>query len=99
MKNMPKDQMEWIDHKLSHKQRVLLRAFVINYAIILLYWLCTMSGGFMNFVAMMAKMPPELVYIQMINWMAIWKIAGAVLFLIPGLAIWWERCMIKKDMQ
>lgn len=99
MKSMPKDQMEHINHKLYHKQRVLLRAFIINYALVFLCWLCMMSGAFMEFAAMMTRMPAELVYIQMINWMAIWKIAGAVLFLIPGLAIWWERCSIKKDMQ
>ncbi len=98
MMKMPKDEMARIEHKLYHKQRVLLRAFLINIILIFVAWLMTLSIGFMEWAAGLLSMPPALLYINMVNWLAIWDIAGVVLFLIPGLAMWWERCSIRKNM-
>ncbi len=91
--------MEYIDHKMYHKQATLFRAFLINYVLILIYWLAMMMPGFIEWAAGLTQMPPALLYINMITWLAIWKIAGAVLFLIPALAMWWERCSMKKYMK
>lgn len=91
-----KEIIEVTDYKLRIKQRVLFRAFAINILLILIVWLLTFSPAFMGWVAFVLGYSIPATYISLINWIAIWDIAGAVLFLIPGLAIWWERCMNRK---
>ncbi|MDR0726994.1 MAG: hypothetical protein LBF37_02925 [Rickettsiales bacterium] len=82
--------------KLRSKQRIMFRAFLINYVLIFITWLLSMSDGFMNWVANLTNMPFGLLTIQMISWMAMWKIAGVVLFLVPALAACWEMAMLKR---
>lgn len=91
------DMNEMHDFKLRSKQRIMFRAFAINYVLILITWLLSMSDSFMSWVAYLTNMPFGLLSVQMINWLAIWKIAGVIFFLVPALAAVWERVMLKKQ--
>ena len=36
-----------------------------------------------------------MMYFSMIGGIALWQMLGVVMFLVPGLATWWERKMMK----
>jgi hypothetical protein len=82
--------------KLRVNQNILFRAFVINYIGVLLMWLIGFIHPLMNWLAFLSGVPAAILSIQFLGWLAVWKIAGVVLFLIPALAIWWERCRLRK---
>lgn len=93
---MPKEWMEHKLHKLYHKRNFLLKAFVINYALIAAVWLISMAPwydglmmGFMHCDAQQAE-------IYTMDMLGLWKIAGVVLFLVPAIAAWWEMHSVKK---
>lgn len=93
---MKKETVNNRDDKLFGIQRILLRAFVVNFIFVLIVWLLSFSSMFMNFVAMVIGVSTPLLYISLIGWLAIWKLAGVVLFLVPALGIWWERSSLRK---
>lgn len=86
-----KELTEMIDMKLYTKQRVLFRAFLINIVLVLIVWLLSFWPGFMYFVSAITGMSVGLLYISWIGWLAIWDLAGVAFFLVPALAIYWER--------
>ncbi len=92
---MPREQMNWIAHKLYHKQHMMFKAFLINIVLMLLVWLICKTGMFDGMMTDNAGYA-ELVKFQAMGWMAIWKIANVVLFLVPAIAAWWERKCIES---
>ncbi|MCL1891956.1 MAG: CPP1-like family protein [Alphaproteobacteria bacterium] len=99
MKDMKMDK-EWLGYKiwkLKQKRNILFRAFLINYVVILLAWLVSMTPFYMG---LLMHFMPGINAIEanmyLMTLFGIWKIAGVVLFLIPALAIWWEQCMMQK---
>lgn len=94
---MKKEVIELHKYKLRLRQRVLFRAFAINLMLVFTVWLMTFSNGFMGFVAHLLKATPEIAFEMTIDWLAFWDLAGVVFFLIPALAVWWERRMMNKN--
>ena len=93
---MKKEELAIYENKLRMKQHILLRAFAINLALLFIVWIFSLSTNVMELIAFATNVPTTLVYMNMLNWLAIWDIAGAVLFLVPALAIWWQRAALKK---
>ena len=90
-----KEYLEMKIWKLKIRQNINLRAFLINYIAVFVVWIITMTP-IMDVAANMMKMSPELTNVYMMVLIGIWKVLAAVLFLIPGLATWWERCSLAK---
>ena len=93
---MKKDFIEIQNLKLLSKQRIYFRAFFINFALVVLVWLLTLCPQFMYFAVRITGISLPFLYVSAISFLAIWKLAGVVFFLIPAIAIWWERKMLKK---
>ncbi|MDR0319120.1 MAG: hypothetical protein LBH81_00050 [Rickettsiales bacterium] len=93
---MPREDMERALYKMHNKRNLLLRAFLINYIAVFAVWLLSLTG----FLEWAMKFFADWSAREMNNYMMFmfgaWKIAGVVLFLIPGLAAWWEMCSIEK---
>lgn len=92
---MKKEYVEMHDAHLLSRQRVLLRAFAINTALVILVWLLTFIPGFIFLGVIMTGISAPMFLLSAIGTLAVWGLAGVALFLVPGLAIWWERKMIK----
>ncbi|MDR0809055.1 MAG: hypothetical protein LBE86_08010 [Gemmobacter sp.] len=71
-------------------RNTLLRAFVINLAVIILAWLFTLSGLVTTLMAMFFNFLPAETHLYMAYLLGIWKILNVTLFLVPALAIHWE---------
>lgn len=93
---MKKDFIEFQNMKLLSKQRIYLRAFFINLALVILVWLLTLCPQFMYMAVRITGISLPYLYVSAISFLAIWKLAGVVFFLVPAIAIWWERKMLKK---
>lgn len=83
------------DHHLYVKYYVLFRAFIINFALVLIVWALTWWPGFMEFVARSLQVDIEYVRQSYVNWLIAWDIGGVVLFLVPGLAAYWARYALR----
>ena len=94
---MKKEFIQHYENKLRIKQHILLRAFIINLALIFIVWMLSLSVEFVELVAFVTSVPVALAYVNMLNWLAYWDIAGVVLFLVPAIAMWWQRCCLKKE--
>lgn len=92
---MKKEYEEVHRAKMLSVQRVLFRAFVINFALVFAVWLLTFWPTFMYLLVGITGVSLPTMYISVIGCLAIWKLAGVVLFLVPAVAIWWERSVMK----
>jgi hypothetical protein len=99
MKDMPKDQMQHICHKLYHKRNLLFRAFAINFVLIVIAWLVSMAPWYDGLVAGLMHCPAAEAETYTMDLLGVWKIAGVVFFLVPALAAWWELHACKKYME
>ena len=98
MQKILKDHIEHMMHKLRHKRNILFRAFFINWALVALTWVLFITDAFDGLLDFFIPNIGMNWGVYMLWLLGIWKIAGAVLFLIPALAIWWEMAMC-KDMK
>lgn len=85
------ESIQMYDEKLYRKQRILFRAFFINLLLVLFVWLLSFWPGFMYFISVVTGISIGLLYISWIGWLALWKIAAVLIFLVPAIAIYWER--------
>ncbi|MCL2629443.1 MAG: hypothetical protein FWD33_02010 [Alphaproteobacteria bacterium] len=83
-------------NKLRGHRNILFRAFVINYVAILVAWLISLMPMYKRMAEHFMNMSASEVNVFMMDIFGIWKILGAVLFLVPALAIWWEMCSLQK---
>lgn len=95
MTNMKKKFQEKNDIKLLSKQRVLFRAFVVNTVLVLLIWALTFIPSLMYFGVLITGVSAPMFYVYAVGTLALWGLAGVIFFLVPGIAIWWERKMMK----
>ncbi len=93
---MKKDFVEIQNMKLLSKQRICFRAFLINLVLVILVWLLTLCPEFMYLAVRITGISLPYLYVSAISFLAIWKLAGVIFFLIPAIAIWWERKMLKN---
>ncbi|MDR0803728.1 MAG: hypothetical protein LBO08_01390 [Rickettsiales bacterium] len=93
---MDKIQMEKIMHKLHHKRNLYLRAFVINLILVVIFWLVSKTGWYMGMIENVMICTEGAAVHYTYTMIGLWKIAGLVLFLVPGLAAAWELQMCKK---
>ncbi|MDR1027694.1 MAG: hypothetical protein LBL46_04740 [Rickettsiales bacterium] len=99
MLNMPKDQMQMIAHKLHHKRNTLLKAFVINIALVVVFWLVSMSGFYFGMMEhLMMSCDAQTVAKYTYDFIGLWKVLGVVLFLVPALAAHWELKCVEKHL-
>jgi len=99
MKNMTKDQREWMEHKyhkIMHKGNFLFRAFIVNIVLVTLVWLLSLTGFYTWAMHVFTHFTPEESADYIIIVIGLWKVGGVLLFLVPALAAWWEACMFKK---
>lgn len=92
---MKKKFQEKNDIKLLSKQRVLFRAFVVNTVLVLLIWALTFIPSLMYFGVLITGVSAPMFYVYVVGTLALWGLAGVIFFLVPGIAIWWERKMMK----
>lgn len=71
-------------------RNVLLRAFVVNLALIIVVWLLWLSGLFTNLMQTFLGFDAGQSQTYMAWLVGFWKILNVVLFLVPAIAIHWE---------
>lgn len=92
---MKNDFQEMCNIKLLSKQRVLLRAFAVNTLLVLLIWMLTFVPQIIYFGVWVTGVSAPMFFVYAVGTLALWGLAGVILFLVPAIAIWWERKMIK----
>ena len=92
---MKNDFQEMHNIKLLSKQRVLLRAFAVNTLLVLLIWMLTFVPQLIYFGVWVTGVSAPVFFVYAVGTLALWGLAGVILFLVPAIAIWWERKMIK----
>ena len=92
---MKNDFQEIRNIKLLSKQRVLLRAFAVNTLLVLLIWMLTFVPLLIYFGVWVTGVSAPMFFVYAVGTLALWGLAGVILFLVPAIAIWWERKMIK----
>jgi hypothetical protein len=71
-------------------RNVLLRAFFINWAAVVVVWLLWLSGVLTPLMRIVAGFDAHVSQTYLLWLIGIWKILGVVLFLVPAIAIHWE---------
>lgn len=84
------------DNRLYLRQTVLFRAFFINLAFIVVAWGLGFVEPVMEFSADMIHLSVLELDNHLANWLAVWSIAGVVLFFVPAVATYWARFALKK---
>ncbi len=92
---MKKEFIEMCDAQLLSKQRVWFRAFVVNTLLVLFIWLMTFIPAFIYLGVLVTGVSAPMFYVYAIGTLAVWGLAGVVLFLVPAIAVWWERKMVR----
>ena len=92
---MKKEFIEMRDAQLLSKQRVWFRAFVVNTLLVLFIWLMTFIPAFIYLGVLVTGVSAPMFYVYAIGTLAVWGLAGVVLFLGPAIAVWWERKMVR----
>ncbi|MBO8425263.1 MAG: hypothetical protein IAC69_02155 [Proteobacteria bacterium] len=77
--------------KMRVAQSVLMRAFVVNTLFVLLVWLLTFIPGFIFMGVLLTGVSAPVFYVYAIGALAVWGLAGVILFLVPAIAVWWAR--------
>lgn len=77
--------------KMRVAQSVLMRAFVVNTLLVLLVWLLTFIPGFIFMGVLLTGVSAPVFYVYAIGALAVWGLAGVILFLVPAIAVWWAR--------
>ena len=77
--------------KMRVAQSVLMRAFVVNTLFVLLVWLLTFIPGFIFMGVLLTGVSAPVFYVYAIGALAVWELAGVILFLVPAIAVWWAR--------
>lgn len=95
MKKEIKDFSDLRDGKMLSRQRVLFRAFFVNLILGLIVWGLTFVPAFLYVAVLVTGISPMMMYFSMIGGIALWQMLGVVMFLVPALATWWERKVIK----
>ena len=72
-------------------RNILFKAFVINYALLILVWLLSLSGFYHYVLALFHVMPEADVDTYLAILLGGWDVIGFVLFLVPALALHWVR--------
>ena len=89
---MKKDFYDVMDAKLAIRQGTMFRAFFINLilgAIILA--LTLFVPWFLLALVVMTGISPMVIFFSAISGIALWQMIGIVIFLVPAIAIWWQR--------
>lgn len=94
--NMPKDKLEHMVFKMHNKRNFYLKAFLINYIAVFAVWLISLTGLLEWAMKFFADFSARETNNYMMWMFGAWKIAGVVLFLMPGLAAWWELGCLRK---
>ena len=94
-----KEYIEKSERHLRIKYNVLFRAFLINFVVVFIVWLCSLWPTFMEFVSKVTNFSMTELDMYFINWLAAWDIAGVVLFLVPALATYWARFALRRTIE
>jgi hypothetical protein len=71
-------------------RNVLFKAFIINFVLILITWLLSLSGVLTNLMAGFFGFDAAQTNMYVACTIGFWKILNVVFFLIPAIAIHWE---------
>ena len=94
---MTKDQVEHIYMKMRHKRNFLLRAFFINWLLVLFVWLLWMIPSIQSLTAWLLKGSIDDAHMYMMWLIGAWKIGNVLLFLAPALSAWCGMECCKKE--
>jgi len=97
-----KDFKEHLEHKIEKmriKQNIKFRAFLINYVAVLIVWLLVEYTPLLDWAAFLMWMSFEDANLYMMVMIGIWKVGAVLMFMMPGLAIWWERHSLKSQLE
>ena len=89
---MKKEICEIQNMKLYVRQATLFRAFLINVILgLVVDALALFVPGFLFALVVVTGVSPMMMFFSMISGIALWQMLGVVFFLVPALAIWWQR--------
>lgn len=88
---MKKDFIQEQDFKLRMKQRWLFRAFFINLFLGVIALALTYFPILLYVAVWATGISPMVMYFSAIAAIALWQMLGVIYFLVPAVAIWWER--------
>lgn len=83
------------DIKLLSKQRILFRSFIINTIFVLLIWLLTFIPEILYIGVLLTGVSAPMFFVYAVGSLALWGIGGIMFFLVPAIAILWERKRLK----
>lgn len=92
---MKKDILAKKDMKLLSKQRILFRAFGVNTLFVMFIWLLSFFPELMYLGVLITGVSAPMFYVYVVGTLALWGLAGVIMFLVPAIAIWWERKVTK----
>ncbi len=93
---MRKDFIAEQDMKMRIKQRTLFRAFFINLILGLVALVLTYIPVLLYVAVVATGISPMVMYFSIIAAIALWQMLGVIYFLVPAVALWWERRTLEK---
>ena len=88
---MKKDFIQDQDYILSLRQGTLFRAFFINLIFGAIALGLTYVPVLLYVAVLLTGISPMVMYFSIISAIALWQMLGVILFLVPGIATWWQR--------
>lgn len=88
---MKKDFIQDQDFKMRLRQRTLFRAFFVNLLFGAFALALTYVPVLLYVAVLLTGISPMVMYFSIISAIALWQLMGVVLFLVPAIAVWWER--------
>jgi len=98
MKDMTtKDWIGYNLNKMRMHRNTNFRAFVINWVLILVFWLICMTPMYESLMEYFMHTDAAQSQMFMLDMIGLWKILNVVFFLVPALATWWEMHAFEKE--
>mgnify|MGYP004526412107 CR=1 FL=1 len=89
---MKADFYDALDAKMLFKQRALFRAFFINVILgLIIGALALFVPYFLFALVVLTGISPMMMFFSVVSGIALWQMLGILFFLVPALAIWWQR--------
>ena len=88
---MKTDFITTTDFSMRTKMRTLFRAFFINLILGAVALVLTYIPVILYIAVLMTGISPMVVYFSVISAIALWQMLNVIFFLVPAIAIWWER--------
>jgi len=96
MVKMPKDQMEYMTHKMFHKRNFLFKTFLINLIMVVIGFILSGSEVFIALAGHYMHYSAEQMHAYTLDLVGVWFFANLLVFFAPAVAAWWELNSMKS---